>query len=111
MLIIFFSLVLFIGYKVCSIWVRPAERKNNEKPTRPFDRTIKAQHKIILSLSVLFSVLLIILMPVLASFRHWIIEVGDARAPLVAVLFFIFVFAIACAHAWVQGDLSWRKNK
>ncbi|HQH28477.1 MAG TPA: NADH-quinone oxidoreductase subunit A [Oligoflexia bacterium] len=57
----------------------------------------------------LFDVEVIILVPALLVFREKT-AAGFAAAPLVCLLFFIFLLALGLAYEWFYGNLDWIRS-
>ena len=73
--------------------------------SKPWTR-MSARYQALLVIAAMFFLGVLLLFPPIATFREWLNE-GKGLTALAAVGLFLATLAVALAHAWTRGDLSW----
>jgi NADH:ubiquinone oxidoreductase subunit 3 (subunit A) len=67
---------------------------------------MSARYHILIAVAATFFLAVLLLFPPITTFRQWLDE-GNGVSALLAVGMFLGTLAVALAHAWMKGDLSW----
>lgn len=114
MLAALWAMVFFVALLGFSKTVRPARKQSGlieKKPptTKPWIR-MSARCQSLIAVTAVFFLGALILFPVAAAFRRWSDD-GNGVEALAVVGVFLGTLAVALAHSWMKGDLTWVRDK